>query len=62
MTIVTPRFRFSPLFLWLSLARLGNFVACTQAARADIDVLHGAINEQASVLDIHHKASVGMAF
>ncbi len=60
--VVAPRARFSSLFSWVSLARFGNFVACTQAARADIDVLHRAINEQAFVLDIHDKASVGMTF
>lgn len=47
---------------WLALARFGNFVARAQAARADIDILHGAVDEQALMLNIHDKASVGMTF
>jgi hypothetical protein len=46
----------------IALARLGHFVKRAQAARADIDVLHDAIDWQATVLDIQHKPPVGMPF
>ena len=42
------------------LARLGHFIHRAQAAGADIDIARHAINRQTAVLNIQHKASVGM--
>ncbi len=43
-------------------SRLGHLVHSAQAACADIDVAQHPIDWQATVLDIDHKAPVGMTF